>query len=45
MNAVPKRESIPSILILVVIDAIIFLSTSMLDIIMLMMSMENHSGL
>ena len=44
MNAVPSRDSIPKIFILVVMEAIMFLRTSMLDIIMLMISIENHSG-
>ena len=43
IKAVPSSESMPNILILVVMDAIIFLSTSMLDIIMLIISIENHS--
>lgn len=45
MKAVPNKESIPKILILVVIEAIIFFNTSMLDIIILMISIENHYGL
>lgn len=44
MKAVPSRDNMPKILILVVMEAIIFLSTSMLDIIMLMINMENHYG-
>lgn len=44
INAVPSKESIPSIFILVVIEAIMFLSTSMLDIIILIINIENHSG-
>lgn len=45
MKAVPNSDNIPNILILVVIDAIMFLSTSILDIMKLMNKMENHSGL
>jgi hypothetical protein len=45
IKAVPNSDSIPNILILVVIEAIIFFNTSILDIIILINKIENHSGL
>jgi hypothetical protein len=42
MKAVPNSDNIPNILILVVIEAIIFFNTSILDIIILINKIENH---
>jgi hypothetical protein len=42
INAVPSKDNIPNIFIFVVIEAIIFLRTSILDIIILINRIENH---